>query len=102
MKNVSVLPIENSELRQSSEEGDRKEWGKKKPTTIKRLLVPGALLIQICYLFHFLNNHVKSQIACPDSLVHHRDNTGTQNYLSPKPCPSDLPELSGTHFVKPL
>jgi len=28
VKNVSVLPIENSKFRQSSEEGDRKEWEK--------------------------------------------------------------------------
>lgn len=80
----------------------QKRMGKRKLTATKRLLVPGALLIQICYSLHFLSNHVKSQIACPNSLVHHRDNTGTQNYLSPKPCPLDLPELSGTHYVKPL
>lgn len=98
MKNVPVLPTENSEFRHSNEGGTGKN-GKTKLTTTNRLLTLDTLLIQICYLFNFLNNSVKSQIVFPNPLVYHRDTTGTQNYLS---CSLDSRELSGTDFVKPM
>lgn len=51
--------------------------------------------------FYFLNNHLKSQITFPNSLVCHRDKTKTQNYLSPNPSPLNSPKLSETCFVSP-